>query len=87
MNKFHGQHKEAAMRIEVDAGVLRLVPRQTLKVRDAAGATVSCREGTIWITEERHPRDVILGPGGSYRLTASGLALLHAFGDATVAFS
>jgi len=75
------------MRIEVDDGVLRLVPKQTLKVRDAAGTTVSCREGTIWITEERNQRDVILGPGNRYRLKASGLTLLHAFGEATIAFS
>jgi len=75
------------MHIEVDNGILRLVPKQTVKVRDAAGTTVSCREGTIWITEERNRKDVILGPGACYRLKASGLALLHAFGDATVAFS
>lgn len=75
------------MQIEVDKGVLRLLPKQTLGVRDAAGTTVCCREGSVWITEERNPRDVILEAGHCYRLKAAGLTLLHAFGDATVALS
>ena len=75
------------MRIEVDMGVLRLLPKQTLGVRDAAGTTVYCREGAVWITEERNPHDVILKAGNRYRLKAAGLTLLRAFGDATVALS
>lgn len=75
------------MRIELDKGVLRLLPKQTLGVRDAAGTTVCCRDGSVWITEERNPRDVILVAGNCYRLKEAGLTLLRAFGDATVAFS
>lgn len=75
------------MRIELDKGVLRLLPKQTLGVRDAAGTTVCCRDGSVWITEERNPHDVILKAGNCYRLKEAGLTLLRAFGDATVAFS
>lgn len=75
------------MRIELEPGALRLVRGQTLKVTDALGSTIRCNEGSVWITEENVPRDVVLRPGGSYQLSRKGLALVHAFGDATVALA
>lgn len=75
------------MRIELQPGALRLARGQTLKVTDALGSTVRCNEGSVWITEENLPKDVVLEAGGSYRLRRPGLALVHAFGDATVALA
>jgi hypothetical protein len=73
------------MRIEMEAGALRLAGGQTLRVTDALGSTIRCAAGSVWITEENVPRDVVLEAGASYRLRRKGLALVHAFGDATVA--
>lgn len=73
------------MRIELQPGALRLARGQTLKVTDARGSTIRCSEGSVWITEEDLRKDVVLEPGGCYRLRRPGLALVHAFGDATVA--
>ena len=73
------------MRIELQSGALRLARGQTLKMVDAQGSTIECSEGTLWITEEQMPKDVVIGPGDAYRLRNNGLALVHAFGDATLA--
>ncbi len=75
------------MHIELQPGALRLARGQTLKVTDALGSTVRCAEGSVWITEEDVPRDVVLEAGAAYRLSRSGLALVHALGDATVALA
>lgn len=75
------------MRIEMEPGALRLARGQTLKVTDALGSMIRCSEGSVWITEEDVPADVVLEPGHSYRLRRRGLALVHAFGDATVALA
>lgn len=75
------------MTVELEASALRLGAGQTLRVRDAAGETICCREGSVWITEERNPRDVILGPGACYRLKNRGLALVYAFRDTALAFA
>ncbi|HYR33612.1 MAG TPA: DUF2917 domain-containing protein [Burkholderiales bacterium] len=58
-----------------------------LEMRDAAGTTVTTRDGVVWITEENSRRDVMLRPGQSYRLARSGLALVEAFTDASITFS
>ncbi len=75
------------MRLDIEPARLRLAPGQTLRLRDAAGHTVRCDEGSVWITEDRLPRDICLAPGERYRLERPGLALVQAFGDASVDLS
>ncbi|HJS37664.1 MAG TPA: DUF2917 domain-containing protein [Burkholderiales bacterium] len=75
------------MRIELEPGALRLARGQTLRVVDALGSTIRCDQGSVWITEENMNKDVVLEAGASYRLSRKGLALVHAFGDATVALA
>ena len=75
------------MKIEVQPGALKLARGQTLKVTDALGSTICCSQGSVWITEENMRKDVVLEAGGCYQLRRAGLALVHAFGDATVALA
>ena len=76
------------MRIELNAGAVKLGPNQTLRLRDSAGNTVCALEGSVWITEENQPRDIVLGPGGCYRLRNAGLAIVNALGgEASVSFA
>jgi len=75
------------MKIELEPGTVRLTRGQTLRVVDALGSTVCCNEGTVWITEENVPRDVVLEAGHCYQLSHKGLALVHAFGDAALALA
>lgn len=70
------------MTLELKKGTVRLAPNQTLKVVDAAGSTVSAIEGSVWITEENQPNDIVLTPGNSYRLRKPGVALVNSLGGA-----
>jgi len=75
------------MKLEIAAGALRLARGQTLKLTDGAGSTICAREGTVWITEENSRKDVVLEPGGCYRLANSGMTLVQAFADASVSLA
>lgn len=76
------------MKIELNAGAVKLGPNQTLRLRDGAGSTVCAVEGAVWITEENQPRDIVLHQGGCYRLRHAGLALVNPLGgDAAVSFN
>lgn len=68
------------MRLELDAGAVRLSPHQTLRLRDSAGSTVCAVEGSVWITEENQARDIVLSQGNCYRLCNAGLAVINPLG-------
>jgi hypothetical protein len=55
-----------------------------LRVREGAGCTVTAHVGSLWITEQDNPRDVILRPGQSFTLRRRGLALVEAFSNASI---
>jgi hypothetical protein len=77
------------MRIELNnSGNVHLEPDQTLRVVDGAGSTVCAVEGSVWITEENQPRDIVLKPGACYRLRERGVALVNSLGGtAAVSFA
>lgn len=68
------------MKLELNKGAVKLGPNQTLKVVDGAGSTVTAVEGSVWITEENRPNDVVLSPGGKYTLRERGIALVNSLG-------
>ena len=68
------------MTLELKRGAVRIGPNQTLKVVNGAGSTVSAIEGSVWITEEDQPNDIVLTPGDSYRLRKPGVALVNSLG-------
>jgi hypothetical protein len=70
------------MRIELSGSNVSLGPNQTLRVVDGVGSTVCAVEGSVWITEENQPRDIVLKPGACYRLRNRGLALVNSLGGA-----
>lgn len=75
------------MHIELKFGALRLARGQMLRVVDGTGTTVCAREGTLWVTEENRPRDVVLSCGSSYRLAGRGVAVIEALGEASVSLA
>ena len=75
------------MRIELKTGALQMKRGQTLKVLDGAGSTVTAAGGAVWITEQDQPRDIVVEPGGSYRLSARGVAVIEALGEASVSLA
>ena len=76
------------MRIELKiSGAVRLTDGQTLRVVDGAGTTVTCKEGTVWVTEENQPRDVVLEAGACVRPKRAGLTLIQALSPATLSIA
>jgi hypothetical protein len=72
------------MRIELIANNVPLHRGQVLKVVDGAGSTIRTGRGTVWVTEENRPSDVILEAGASYRLRESGVAVIQALSEASL---
>jgi hypothetical protein len=72
------------MRIELISSALRLTRGQVLRVVDGAGSTLRAGKGTVWVTEENRPVDVILEAGASYRLRQPGVAVIEALSDASL---
>lgn len=70
------------MRLELKQGAVKLGPNQTLRVRDAKGSVVCAVEGSVWITEENQPKDIVLERGACYTLRNGGLAIVNALGKA-----
>jgi hypothetical protein len=58
-----------------------------LRIQSGAGSTVAAHAGSVWITEEASPRDVVLRPGQSLKLRRRGLALVEAMSDAVISFA
>jgi hypothetical protein len=87
MQLFHLNRKERKMRIELKSGPVRLADGQTLRVMDGAGSTLFCKEGTVWVTEENQPRDVVLEAGACVRLKRAGLTLIQALSPATLSIA
>jgi hypothetical protein len=75
------------MRIELKTGALQLQRGQTMKVVDGAGSTVCASQAPVWITEENRPRDIVLEPGGCYRLSHRGVAVIEALGATSISIT
>ena len=72
------------MNISFEAAALHLKPGGTIHMREPAGSMLQVLDGTVWVTEEGNPRDVVLRRGQCFRLAGRGLALVEAFGDASI---
>ena len=75
------------MRLELKTAALQLTRGQTLKVMDGAGTTITARNAAVWITEENRTRDIVVEPGRSHLLSARGVAVIEALGEASVSFA
>jgi hypothetical protein len=59
---------------------LSLAHQGLFTVPDASGVQVICREGSLWITLDNDPRDIVLAPGESFITTEHRRALIYAMG-------
>ncbi len=67
------------MNIELNQDGLCLKTNQVVKVRGGLGHSIVCEHGTVWVTQDGDPRDVILRAGESFTLDRDGPALVQAF--------
>lgn len=70
---------------DADPVSLKLGAGQELRLHDAAGWTVACRSGSLWITQEADTRDVFLRDGERFTADRDGLTLVLARKDALLA--
>jgi hypothetical protein len=81
---WHGLTRRAAG-LGADIFSVRLAAEQELHLHDAAGWTVVCRSGAVWITQETDARDIFLKGGEGFALDRAGLAIVRACHGAMVA--
>jgi hypothetical protein len=63
--------------------VVDLKSGELAELRDVRGATLRVTRGTLWITQDRDVRDVVLRAGDIWTVERQGLTLAEAQGDAT----
>jgi len=66
---------------QVEVSLLR---RHILRFTDAAGLRLRVLAGTLWVTQEREPDDIVLEPGQSFVLTRQGQTVISALKNARV---
>ena len=65
-----------------------VLARNTLqRVVDGKGTLVQCLQGTLWLTQESDPRDIVLEAGEEALIERDGVSLLFAMSDARFALS
>jgi len=61
-----------------------LPARTVLTLPDAAGIGIECRSGTLWVTLDHDPRDIVLEPGQRYVGDTHRRALVSALGPSSI---
>ena len=63
--------------------VVRLGSREAITLADVRGATLRVTRGTLWVTQEKHPQDIVLRVGDSWAVECDGDTVVEAQGSAT----
>jgi hypothetical protein len=63
----------------LDREEISLAPRALLDIPDISGTQLTCRRGSLWITLDNDPRDIVLEAGESFFSTEHRRALVYAF--------
>jgi hypothetical protein len=63
----------------LDREELELAPRALFELPDISGVQLGCRRGSLWITLDNDPRDIVLEAGESFFSTEHRRALVYAF--------
>ena len=66
--------------------MMKLQRGELVRIGAGAGTTLMAHGGTVWLTEQANPRDVLLQPGETFRLAGTGLVLVEALSDAAISF-
>lgn len=62
-----------------------LAARSLFEIPDAANVQIQCQRGSLWLTLDDDPRDIVLEPGESFVTGEHRRALLYALGPACLA--
>ena len=75
------------MRVQLPDTELRLAGRQMLGLADPAGVRITSRCGSLWVTQDHDPRDVVLSAGESMTFDKTAPVVVQALGSARVALA
>jgi hypothetical protein len=87
MRGMHSSIRESVMNIQLENGNFQLARHGHLTVMDGRGSSMQCLFGSVWVTQDGDPRDIVLAAGDSFTLDRDGLAIVYATSDSGVAFS
>jgi uncharacterized protein YaiE (UPF0345 family) len=62
----------------------RLAAGQSIRFDDACGRTVHCLAGSLWITHDGDPKDVIVEAGESYQVASRERMIVHALRESAL---
>ena len=60
---------------------LALAARRGLRLKDARGAKLRAVQGTLWVTLDNDPRDIVLDPGQSFVVDSNSALVVMPLGD------
>ena len=63
---------------------VRLESRRLLELPDAAGVLIRCESGSLWVTMDNDPRDIVLEAGQVFETTEHRRALVYALENSHV---
>lgn len=66
---------------------LQLSRRSIFNVADASGVQIVCHAGSVWITLDNDPRDIVLQAGDSFTGTDHRRAIVYALAESQLAVS
>jgi hypothetical protein len=84
INAPNAHARRSIMKPPPDARPVRLPARAIRRIEDGEGLEVTTLSGTVWITQARDARDVILARGQSFILDRKGCAVVYALRHATI---
>lgn len=65
--------------------VIELQPGDILPLERATGVRLTALDGSLWVTEEGKPGDIVLGPGQAFAVEAKGRTLVQALSRSRLA--
>jgi hypothetical protein len=74
-----------AMKLDIGRATMELDRMQTMKLRGAKGARLTCRRGSLWVTQEGVARDDFLVPGITLEIESDGAVVIEAMVPSAVA--
>lgn len=72
--------------IQIQQGRVQLPRSRHMQVIDGRGSAMHCLAGSVWVTQDGDPRDIVLTAGDSFTLDRDGVAIVYATSDAAIAF-
>lgn len=71
------------MKSDLSFSSIHLAKGQLQRIDDGRGVLVQCQHGSLWLTQESDPRDVILEAGAEFTIERNGASYLSALSDAS----